>query len=290
MLRRVFAASLLAIVISLALASQALSYTGLVAFGDSLSDMGNLCPTGCPFAPAPPYLAGRFSNGQVWVETLAAGLGLPLTASSVGGTNFAVGGATTSGVLSSQIPLYLSSVGGAASPTTLYTLLAGGNDGFSAVNPITAANNVVAALNTLKAAGAQNFLVGNLPDLSLVPVQYGIPAAQAFSNAFNAQLAAGLATITGVTIFGLDLYALTNASVANPGLYGFTNVNTACFQSPTVCATPGSYLFWDTIHPTAVAHDNLAQVALATIPEPGTASLLLLGLVVLASRRRSARR
>lgn len=289
MFRRVFAASLFVLSVSLSLASQALSYTGVVAFGDSLTDIGNLCPTPCSGVPVPPYAPGRFSNGPVWVEGLAAGLGFTLTPSSLGGTDYAVGGATSTGVKNSQVPSYLTAVGGVASPTALYVLLAGGNDGLGGGSPITAANNVVSALITLKTAGAQNFLVANLPDLSLTPAQLGNPAAQAFSNAFNAQLQAGLATVVGSTIFNLDLFASTNATVANPGLYGFTNVNTACWNGTTVCATPNSYLFWDAIHPTTAAHSNLAIAALNVIPEPSTASLLLVGLVVLASRRRSAR-
>lgn len=288
MLRRVFATSLVALAFSLSLAADALSFSGIYTFGDSLSDVGNLCPV--PACPAAPYYPGRFSNGPVWVEGLAAGLGFTLTASNTGGNDFAVGGATTTGVLSSQVPGYLTTVGGVASPTALYVLLAGGNDGLGGGNPIIAASNMISAINNLKAAGAQNFLVANLPDLSLTPAVYGNPGAQLFTTTFNASLASGLASITGVTIFGLDLYALVNETVANPALYGFTNVNTACYVSPIVCATPGSYLFWDAIHPTAVAHSRLADAALLTIPEPGTASLLLAGLVVLATRRRSALR
>jgi cholinesterase len=37
--------------------------------------------------------AGRFSNGPVWVEQLAAMLKLPLRSSQQGGQNLAVGGA-----------------------------------------------------------------------------------------------------------------------------------------------------------------------------------------------------
>lgn len=288
MLRRVFATSLVALAFSLSVAADALSFSGIYTFGDSLSDVGNLCPV--PACTAAPYYPGRFSNGPVWVEELAAGLGFTLTASNTGGNDYAVGGATSSGVRNSQVPGYLTANGGVASSTALYVLLAGGNDGLGGGSPITAANNVVAAINNLKGAGAQNFLVGNLPDLSLTPARYGNAAAQLFSTTFNAALQSGLATITGVTIFGLDLYALVNETVANPGLYGFDNVTTPCWDGVTVCATPNTYQYWDSVHPTAAAHARLADYALNVIPEPGTASLLLVGLVVLASRRRSALR
>lgn len=271
---------------SLSIAADAFSYTGIYTFGDSLSDTGNLCPTPCGGIPVPPYALGRFSNGPVWVEGLAAGLGLALTPSSTGGNNYAVGGATSGGVLNSQVPGYLTAAGGSASPTALYVLLAGGNDGLGGGNPVTAANNVVSAINNLKAAGAQSFLVANLPDLSLTPAVLGNPGAQLFSTTFNATLASGLATITGVTIFGLDLFALVNQTVANPGDYGFTDVDTACWNGVTACANPNEYLFWDTIHPTSAAHSRLAEAALLVIPEPGTGMLVLVGLLVLAIDRR----
>ena len=58
-------------------------------FGDSLSDNGNIyVASGGALPPSPPYYQGRFSNGPVWVETLAAMLGARLN-------DFAVGGAFT---------------------------------------------------------------------------------------------------------------------------------------------------------------------------------------------------
>src|SRR4051794_25936876 len=95
----VFASSLF-VACALATPLQAGQFTQIVAFGDSLTDTGNLyavtqtSPSG-PFPPSP-YYEGRFSNGPVWVEWLALQLGVPAPRPFVtGGTNYAFGGAET---------------------------------------------------------------------------------------------------------------------------------------------------------------------------------------------------
>ena len=68
-----------ALAASAASGAAAAPYTSIYAFGDSLSDVGNvfLATAGTPAAqPLPPYADGQFSNGPVWVQTLAAGLGI----------------------------------------------------------------------------------------------------------------------------------------------------------------------------------------------------------------------
>ncbi|MBV8232201.1 MAG: hypothetical protein JO329_19640, partial [Planctomycetaceae bacterium] len=72
-------------------------FTQLVAFGDSLTDVGNVYHiTNGTFPVSPPYDQGRFSDGPVWVEELASRMGLPAPLpSSEGGTDFAFGGAET---------------------------------------------------------------------------------------------------------------------------------------------------------------------------------------------------
>lgn len=71
-------------------------FSQLYIFGDSLSDFGNVFNSTTfvqpfdqffgievPVSPAsPPYFEGRFSNGPIWVETFAEGLGKSLTPSS----------------------------------------------------------------------------------------------------------------------------------------------------------------------------------------------------------------
>ena len=108
------------IVASALSAGASAAYSSLYIFGDSLSDTGNNAfvfdvvgasqgfppgtlrtPVPTPdntFIPTYPYatpVGGRYSNGPVWAESFAAALGLSATASNLGGTNYAYGGAVT---------------------------------------------------------------------------------------------------------------------------------------------------------------------------------------------------
>ena len=68
----------------------------MYAFGDSLTDTGNVSLATLGMVPAPPYADRSFSNGPVWAQDLAQSLGLPaLKPSLAGGTDFAYGGAET---------------------------------------------------------------------------------------------------------------------------------------------------------------------------------------------------
>jgi phospholipase/lecithinase/hemolysin len=270
----------------LATAAGAAPFTGIVAFGDSLSDTGNLCPS--PFCPSAPNEPGRFSNGPIWLDDLAAGTGLSSQAAAAGGTNFATGGATTVDVLNTQVPTFSASVGGAADPNALYVIWAGGNDGLGALSPVAAAQNVGLAIQNLAAIGAQSFLISNLPDLSLTPGNLGDPNAALFTTFFNSTLDSVLGGIGGLNIFEMDAFAATNDIVANPASYGLTNIDTACYDGVTVCGAPEDHAWWDNIHPTTEAHSIIGDLALATIPEPGTGLLVSLGLTGLALGRRRA--
>ncbi len=87
--------------------------TGIVSFGDSLSDVGNISigSGGTQPSPTTNYYEGRFSNGPVWVEYLAKDLGVAApTAALAGGTDYAFGGAQTgTGYTASTAPRFLTS-------------------------------------------------------------------------------------------------------------------------------------------------------------------------------------
>src|SRR5262245_43423824 len=86
----------IAIMLGAAACASAGTIDQIYAFGDSLSDIGNVFIGTNGAQPLPPYVNHQFSNGPVWVQDLAAGLGLPaLTPSLAGGTDYAYGSGET---------------------------------------------------------------------------------------------------------------------------------------------------------------------------------------------------
>lgn len=273
-------------------AASAQSYNRLVVFGDSLSDNGNLyAATGNTSPTSPPYFQGRFSNGPVFTELLGFNAGRSAAgAPRTGSINYAYGGARTD---SSAFPpgmrnqlLQYTGGGGTFGANDLVSILGGANNIFQAVpaasvspNPtgaiqpvaLAAAADINFIVNSVAVAGAGTILVSNLPNLALTP-QFnqgaGAPAAPLADYAgtqFNGALLAGLMTTAaarpGSNIILLDLYKIGPALVADPGRFGLTNVRDTCFNGITVCATPDTYLYWDSVHPTAAGHRLLALLA-----------------------------
>jgi GDSL-like Lipase/Acylhydrolase len=158
--------------------------------------------------------------------------------------------------------------------------------------------NIATFIGDLGADGARNFVVLNVPDLGLsLRVQAQGPAVAAGVSAFTAAFdvvlqstLAGLAQADGLDLHLIDTYALVAEAVADPALFGLTNVTSPCLPpgSTTPCTTPDQYLFWDDLHPTETGHLVLADVALADVglvPEPSGLGLLagwlaLLGAIV----------
>jgi outer membrane lipase/esterase len=254
------------LLVSLPLFAAAGPFTNMYVFGDSLSDTGNLSIATGGFYPAAgtgqPYAPGRFSNGPLWVEGLAAGLGLAADAApfQVGGKNFAFAGARTGnnfpvppgevpGVLLQAGGLWAPMTGGIADPNALYVVVGGGNDmrdarslfqtGSAAddLGRLIAAGAAITNLgNTvgfLAASGAKHVLISNLPDLGFTPEAafLGLVAASSDVSAkFNALIGSLLAlegAFPGLDIDLLDMAGLSATAHAG-NTPGIVNTSLPC--------------------------------------------------------------
>lgn len=314
-----FAGLLLALT-AVAHSSDAAAYSQVIAFGDSLTDNGNLLAlVGLPGAP---YYQGRFSNGIVSVEVMANQLGLNLTDYAYGGAQTGTGnlaGSFLNGTgIQGQIAHYGSGLGAAgqsADASALYFVWGGPNDFFagqsmlSASTAVTAANNVKADIANLYNLGARDFFVPLMPDLGVTPSARATDAANpgfsaiatADSLGFNTLLSSNLqtlsASLTGIHIQTFDTLSFQHQQIAALSAQGY-NVTDQCYTGSsttagTVCSDPSQYLFWDGVHPTAVAHEALgmAFAQAAAVPEPSTWLMLSAGvllLMTLSARRRAA--
>ena len=223
------------------------AFSKVVAFGDSLSDDGNVYGLtqgypnndSLPFPPASRYFDGRQSNGHVAVEYLAQRLGVPLS-------NFAQAGATTGtsniwddgslGVppgslglsgMRSQVQSYVAQPG-AADSDALYVLWGGPNDFVSGLaNPAgsdvgaviaNAVTNLADQAGLLYGDGARYFLIPEMADLGITPrarsfglgiqtVATGVT--ELFNGALGTALGALRSGLSDARIYGLDTFELS---------------------------------------------------------------------------------
>ena len=259
-----------------ATASNAVQFSGVFVFGDSLSDAGYFRPflgaLGVPASLVP--VLGRFTTnpGPVWAELIATNYGGNPNPSNAGGQNYAQGGArvavsspsTPPGgnpnrSVATQITEYLGASGSADS-RALYAVWAGANDIFQTlpainagtVNPSTFLAQTAAAevqqIARLQAAGAKYILVFGLPDIGATPAFRnpafgGSPAlagaGTSLSAGFNINLFNTIAA-SGLRVIPVDTFTLFTEVNANPAAFGFTNTtSSAC--SPVGLASLGCF-------------------------------------------------
>lgn len=274
-------------------------YPTIYAFGDSLSDVGNDYSVSLGTVPvSPPYDNGRFSNGPVWVEDLATGMGLSAPTPSLrGGNDFAYGGAYTGTIPGhtanpSDLPYQLVQFKAEVphpQAGALYTVWIGSNDVINALGPghndlatvNAAVGNEMQFISGLVQDGASTILVANVPDLGKTPSALASGAAyqaqgSLVSSYYDALLQVDLATYglfhPAVHLDVLNTYGLLDAAIADPAAFGFTNVTTPLWSGNLTSASSGQlattdpkaaagYLFFDGLHPTAAAHALIADAA-----------------------------
>lgn len=296
-------------------------FTKTIFFGDSLTDGGYFRPVLIQLVGPNGATIGQFTNNPnyVWSQYLADFYGSNAQPAWTGnntasptlasGNNWAVGGARvgTDAVgglgytpsLASQYARYLSS-GNTVDPGALYTIWGGANDMFAVqANPAQAQAIIggavgaqIGLVGALTQAGAQYILVPTLPDLGLTPDAraggaVGMAQGTALANTYNSALFSGLAA-NNLRVIPLDTFHFLQEVVANPGLYGLTNVSgKACLTQPPpaggsslfcspLSTVPGgsTYLFADGVHPGGAAHKALADFAISVIEGPRQIAIL----------------
>nr|WP_294554462.1 SGNH/GDSL hydrolase family protein [uncultured Rhodopila sp.] len=248
------------------------TYSAIYAFGDSLSDAGNLSITsktaGLPTPVSPPYFTQQygastgtvFSNGPTWAQDLSIALGLGTLAPSLaGGTDFAYGGAETGStpqnasapeIQAVSLPAQLTQFQARVpkpSANALYTLSIGANDlndilstpGLTAQQQTADVNasvaNEISFVKSLIADGAKNLLVLDIPDLGKTPnvMEGRVNGSNAPSAALDAE-ASQLASSYNSALTS-QLAALASASAVN------VNVVDAYALIDNAVANPASF-------------------------------------------------
>ncbi|MBX2848828.1 MAG: SGNH/GDSL hydrolase family protein [Acidiferrobacterales bacterium] len=290
------------------------SYSNFIAFGDSLSDTGNLASVTLPFPF--PFYQNRVSDGPVALDILAESLGFSATASlhltgSQDGFNYAVAGGNIVGTdwedLEPQVSAYLSRINNTSDSQALYTVIMGGNDlrGIRSISSSAAAeaeielilDQLIAQLTRLSDAGAQNFFIANVANIGRLPETLKLGAtivaqAQSYTQSYNAQLTTRLdnfAQQSGASVSIFDLYAVLEEIINNASQFGFSYTEVGCFVDLEF--HPGClfgfafdrFVFFDNLHPTNASNQIVAQAMIDRLneikpepePEPESESLIL---------------
>ena len=271
--------------------------SNLLAFGDSLSDMGNAKDSILNVPDVPPYWQGRFSNGPVWIEFVSEAYGVTTTVGSLSeqGDNRAFGGSQTGQGFSyillpnvgTQISNYLANVQSNIASDEVVSLWAGGNDFlYGTANSDTIVANMESHIRQLEAAGAREFIIPNLPPLEKTPEilsrsqsqQNSIASEVVSYNNKLANLIINLRAELSITVHYIDAWSLFNDIVDNSLALGITNTQDSacsgastllplpiCNSDSTVAQNPDEYLFFDKAHPTRVMHEFISYFAKQSI-------------------------
>ena len=261
-----------------------------------VANQGPAAPGSWTNAGATPY------GGNIWLDYLKDQWGATLENNAIGGAMTL--GHEHAGIqymidnsllpdlgLTGQITTYLASSPNYDVNKTIFAIWVGGNDcleffrgEYYTVDPnalITdSIGRIITQIGTLYADGARNFLVLNLPDLSKTPAfntkdattqatVYGVV------NNFNAALSSALSgfasTHTDTEVYAIDAFMKMNEIIADDIFEDSTgtylNVDENCeWDYASYNGTFDQFLFFDCIHPTTKAHEQVASEVVDSIP------------------------
>jgi outer membrane lipase/esterase len=257
--------------------------------------------------PSFTFASGTYSDGAVWSTRYASSQGLILTPSLLGGTNYAYGGAVTSGA-GAFPPSMVTQVAQAAALTgplpsnDLYVLAGGGNNIRAMADLIQNGANIpttiqtgvqqfvrdiIGMLTTLESNGASasKIVVWGAPNLAATPAAQagGVQStslADAIGQQMNIELRAALQS-TGQAALGVRYFDVYGLATQVP-----SGINTTDACAAQALCNPSQYLFYDGIHPTSYGHQVIAERFAAFVPVPSALALLGLGLAGLLATRR----
>ena len=259
--------------VSTSVASAQENYSNFIAFGDSLSDTGNLAST-IPFNFPFPFFDNRISDDKVAIDHLAESLNYDARASEVGGFNFSVAGGNILGGdledLASQVDSYLARVNQIADPQALFFIMVGGNDLRDLRSELSESSagaridlivsKFISEISRLEQAGATRFMIANVANIGRIPEtlereinEPGIGLrATGYVEEFNLDLAFSLNQLqqsTGIELVEYDLYAEFESILDAPQNFNFTNSTQACFDIGEVEDAGDVFGLFDAFHP-----------------------------------------
>ncbi len=280
----------------------------IVLFGDSLSDNGNLYEyMKKKFPISPPYYKGRFTNGPVWIEILAAAHYSVDDKERL--QDYAIGGAGilkeeddddgSLFTLKNEIDSFMLANKGVADPNALFVVWIGANnylgmpDEFEVEETFDLVlTSVDKGIKRLLSAGAKHVLIVNLPNLGHTPAARQLDAVEllsSYSNKHNERLLANFGQYKldypQVDWIFLDVDSMLDEVIDDPESLGFTNVKDTCYEAVlekgkgSILQMVASiktkakqdacsgFLFFDPVHPAARAHQILAQRAQNALDE-----------------------
>lgn len=255
-------------------------------FGDSLSDNGNLYQY--LQKSSTKVAQKRFTNGLVWVELLSK-LYYPNT-SQQHLIDYAFGGAEAldstgdnenAFTLSHEIDTYLLTHQGKSDSNTLYIIWIGANNYLSLPEDIKTTvsdvnNSMLRDIKRLVDSGATYIMLVNQPDLGKIPAAVDLDAVALLSElsvAHNLCLQSNRLQLEqdypAVTWIFLDVYALFNQMLNAPKQFGLLNTVDSCVDGMSTVSKRSckGYLFFDPIHPSELAHIEMAKKTKAMLDE-----------------------